>query len=87
MESFEAHWGVPGGVIQTIVGSQLRSRCLPSPPRISHELHLKDQGRAIIYEIEPKNISSMVNYLLTDDADKITGQIFNIDSGMSSIKL
>ena len=36
---------------------------------------------------EPKNISSMVNYLLTDDADKITGQIFNIDSGMSSIKL
>lgn len=29
----------------------------------------------------------MVNYLLTDDADKITGQIFNIDSGMSSIKL
>ena len=55
IESFEAHWGVPGGVIQTIVGSQLRSKSLPSPPRILHELYLKDQGRAIIYEIAPKN--------------------------------
>ena len=55
MESFEAHWGAPGGVFQTIVGSQLRGKSLLSPPRIRHELHLNDQGRAIIYEIEPQN--------------------------------
>lgn len=57
MESFEAHWGVPGGVAQTIIGSQLRSRVLPRPPRIRHELQLDEQGRAILYEIEAKDES------------------------------
>ena len=55
MESFVAHWGAPGGVVQTIVGSQLKDKRLPCPPRIRHELHLHDQGRAILYEIEPKD--------------------------------
>lgn len=55
MESFEAHWGVPGGVAQTIAGSQLRGKGLPCPPRIRHELHLGEQGRAILFEIEPKD--------------------------------
>jgi len=55
MESFEPHWGVPGGVAQTIIGSQLRDKVLPCPPRIRHELHLAEQGRAILYEIEAKD--------------------------------
>lgn len=55
MESFEAHWGVPGGIVQTIVGSQLRGKGLPCPPRIRHELHLGEQGRAVLYEIERKD--------------------------------
>ena len=55
MESFEAHWGVPGGVAQTIVGSQLRDKALPCPPRTRHEVHLDEQGRAVLYEIEAKD--------------------------------
>ncbi len=66
MESFEAHWGAPGGVVQTIVGSQLRDKSLPCPPRIRHELPLNDQGRAILYEIEP-----MVGHVLPCYADGI----------------
>jgi uncharacterized protein len=54
-ESFEAHWGVPGGVLQTIIGSQLRDSDFLWPPRIRHELHLDGKGRVILYEIEPKN--------------------------------
>jgi hypothetical protein len=53
MESFEAHWGVPGGFVQTIAGSQLRDKALACPARIRHELHLDKQGRAILYEIKP----------------------------------
>jgi predicted alpha/beta-fold hydrolase len=63
MESFEAHWGAPGGVVQTIVGSQLRDKSLPCPPRIRHELHLNDQSRSIIYEIEPQNESLPIVFL------------------------
>ena len=55
MESFEAHWGISGGIFQTIAGSQLRGMELPCPPRISHELHLDEQGRAVLYEIEAKD--------------------------------
>ena len=55
MESFEAHWGISGGIFQTIAGSQLRGKELPCPPRISHELHLDEQGRAVLYEIEAKD--------------------------------
>lgn len=55
MESFEAHWGVPGGIAQTIIGSQLRDKALPCPPRIRHELHLGEQGRVVLYEIEAKD--------------------------------
>ena len=55
MESFEAHWGVPGGISQTIVGSQFKGVELPCPPRIRHELHLDEQGRVILYEIEAKD--------------------------------
>ena len=55
MESFEAHWGISGGIFQTIAGSQLRGMGLPCPPRISHELHLDEQGRAVLYEIEAKD--------------------------------
>ena len=55
MESFEAHWGISGGIFQTIAGSQLRRMGLPCPPRISHELHLDEQGRAVLYEIEAKD--------------------------------
>ena len=55
MESFEAHWGVPGGVLQTIIGSQLRDKDFPCPPRIRHELHLDGKNRVILYEIEPRN--------------------------------
>ncbi len=55
MESFKAHWGAPGGIAQTIVGSLLRDESMPCPPRIRHELHLDDQGRAILYEIEAKD--------------------------------
>jgi len=55
MEPFEAHWGVPGGVAQTIAGSQFRDKVLPQPARIQHELHLDGQGRAILYEIEAKD--------------------------------
>ena len=55
MESFEAHWGVPGGVFQTIIGSQLRDKDFPCPRRIRHELNLEGKGRVILYEIEPKN--------------------------------
>ncbi len=52
MKSFEAHWGVPGGIAQTIVGSQFKGGVgLPRPPRIRHELHLDEQARAILYEI------------------------------------
>lgn len=55
MESFEAHWCAPGGAIQTIAGSQLRDKRLPPPPRNRHELELNEQGRAILFEIEPKD--------------------------------
>lgn len=55
MESFEAHWGISGGIFQTIASSQLRGMELPCPPRISHELHLDEQGRAVLYEIEAKD--------------------------------
>ena len=55
MESFEAHWGISGGIFQTIAGSQLRGMKLPCPPQISHELHLDEQGRAVLYEIEAKD--------------------------------
>ena len=55
MESFEAHWGISGGIFQTIAGSQLRGMELPCPPQISHELHLDEQGRAVLYEIEAKD--------------------------------
>ena len=55
MESFEAHWGISGGIFQTIAGSQFRGMELPCPPRISHELHLDEQGRAVLYEIEAKD--------------------------------
>ncbi|MBC8286621.1 MAG: alpha/beta fold hydrolase [Nitrospinae bacterium] len=55
MESFEAHWGVPGGIVQTIVGSQLRGKGLPCPPRIRHELHLGEQSRAVLYEIKRRD--------------------------------
>ena len=55
MESFEAHWGISGGIFQTIAGSQLRGMELPCPHQISHELHLDEQGRAVLYEIEAKD--------------------------------
>jgi len=55
MESFEAHWGVPGGISQTIIGSQLRDKDFPCSPRIRHELYLNEKGMVILYEIEPKN--------------------------------
>ena len=55
MESFEPHWGVPGGIAQTIVGSQLRSNGLPCPARIRHELNLEGQSKSILYEIEAKD--------------------------------
>ena len=55
MESFEEHWGVPGGIIQTIIGSQLRDKELPCPPRIRHELYLGGNDRVILYEIKPKD--------------------------------
>ena len=55
MESFEAHWGVPGGIFQTIVGAQLKGMELPCPPQIRHELHLDEQGRVILCEIEAKD--------------------------------
>ena len=55
MESFEEHWGVPGGIIQTIIGSQLRYKGLPCPPRIRHELDLGGNDRVILYEIKPKD--------------------------------
>jgi uncharacterized protein len=57
IEPFEPHWGVPGGIAQTIVGSQLKSNGLPCPPRIRHELHLDGQGKSILYEIEPTDIT------------------------------
>lgn len=55
MESFEEHWGVPGGIIQTIIGSQLRGKELPCPPRIRHELYIRRNDRVILYEIKPKD--------------------------------
>ena len=55
MESFEAHWGIPGGIAQTIVGSQLRNQKLPVPSRKRHELSLGGPGRAVLYEIEAKD--------------------------------
>ena len=55
MESFEAHWGISGGIFQTIAGTQLRGMELPCPPQISHELNLDEQGRAVLYEIEAKD--------------------------------
>ncbi|MBT3365883.1 MAG: alpha/beta fold hydrolase [Nitrospina sp.] len=55
MEAFEAHWGIPGGIVQTIVGSQLKGGQLPCPPRIMHELQLDEQAKIILYEIEPKD--------------------------------
>lgn len=57
METFDAHWGIPGGIAQTIIGSQLRVKGLPCPPRVRHELHLDDQSRVILYEIKPKDES------------------------------
>lgn len=33
------------------------------------------------------NLASMVEYLIQDDADWITGQVFNIDGGLSTLKL
>ena len=55
MESFEAHWCAPGGAMQTIAGSQLRDKSLTRPPRVRHELMLKNHGKAILFEIEPKD--------------------------------
>jgi uncharacterized protein len=55
IKSFEPHWGVQGGIAQTIVGSQLRSNVVSSPPRIRHELDLDVRSKSIIYEIEPKD--------------------------------
>jgi uncharacterized protein len=55
IESFEAHWAIPGGISQTIIGSQLRDKDFPCPPRIRHELHLDGKGRVILYEIKPKD--------------------------------
>jgi hypothetical protein len=52
IESFEPHWGVPGGIAQTIVGSQPGRNGLPCPPRIRHELHWGEQGKSILYEIK-----------------------------------
>ena len=60
MESFEAHWGIPGGIAQTIAGSQLKGRRLPSPPRIRHELHLDEQAKIILFEMESKDISKPI---------------------------
>ena len=60
MEAFEAHWGVPGGVVQTIVGSQFKGGELPCPPRIMHELHLDKQAKAILYEIEAKDTTKPI---------------------------
>jgi len=57
MESFEAHWCFPGGISQTIIGSQLRGKQLSYPPRIRHELHIGEKNRVVLYEIEPKDES------------------------------
>jgi len=35
---------------------------------------------------EAKDIASMVSYLISDDAKWVTGQVFHIDGGMSTIK-
>jgi len=34
---------------------------------------------------EPKDIAKMASFLLTDDSEWITGQVFHVDGGMSSI--
>ena len=60
MNTFEAHWGIPGGMIQTIVGSQFRGLGLAYPPRTCHELQLEDQARVILYEIAPQDESKPI---------------------------
>tara|TARA_B110000438_G_C15768934_1_gene630953 strand:+ start:917 stop:1597 length:681 start_codon:yes stop_codon:yes gene_type:complete len=35
----------------------------------------------------PEDVSSMVNYLISENAKNITGQIFHIDGGLSTLKL
>ena len=34
-----------------------------------------------------KDVSSMVNFLISDNANNITGQIFHIDGGLSTLKI
>lgn len=60
LETFEPHWGVPGGIAQTIVGSQFKGNGLPDPPRIRHELHWAEQARSILYEIEPQDATKPI---------------------------
>ena len=55
MKPFHAHWGVPGGIAQTIIGSQFKGVILPGLPRIEHELRLDGQDSLILCEIEPQD--------------------------------
>jgi uncharacterized protein len=60
MDTFEAHWAIPGGIAQTIIGSQFKGLGLLCPPRIRHELVLDDQAKAVLYEIEPQDVSKPI---------------------------
>lgn len=69
-------------VAPSIVDTPLASRILSNEKSIENAKNrhpLKSIGEA-------NDIASMVNFIMSDDAKWITGQVFHIDGGMSSIK-
>lgn len=70
-------------IAPSITNTPLASRLLSSEQKVlaNSERHpLKRIG-------QPKDISSMVKFLLTEEASWISGQILAIDGGLSSIKI
>lgn len=69
-------------VAPSIVDTPLASRILSNEKSIENAKNrhpLKSIGDA-------NDIASMVNFIISDDAKWVTGQVFHIDGGMSSIK-
>ena len=55
MDTFFPHWGVPGGIVQTIIGSQFKGKCLPYPSEIRHEINIDDQTTVVLFKIEARD--------------------------------
>ncbi len=66
----------------SIVDTPLASKLLASEEK-KQQLGLRHPLQRVG---EPRDISSVVTFLLTDDSNWITGQVISVDGGMGSIK-